>query len=248
MKRFNVIEGYPLYRQVYKWMKDNIESGHWEVGMKLPSEPALSRDIGVSRSTLRLAIRLLIDDGICYQRPGKGTFITSKRTRYELTDLKSFTEQMKAKNIKPTSKLLELSTNLIPSEHIQLKLGLSPNDRVRKIKRIRYADDLPMSLETVYMGVTICSGIEKYDFAKESIYNLVEDTYKIPIINGVLSIESDEANREDAKYLKVETGTSMLYVDAINYTENEKPVFITFAKYPKDRYTFTINMSRRYRD
>lgn len=247
MKKFKIIEERPLYQQVYRWMKDNIESGHWEVGMKLPSEPALSKDIGVSRSTLRLAIQLLIKEGICYQRPGKGTFIINKRTRYELTVLESFNEQMRAKNKKPKSKLLELSTNLVATKLIQLKLGISPNERVRKIKRIRFADDIPISLETVYMSVSICEGIEKHNFEEESIYDLVEDTYRIPIVDGVLSIESDEVTEEDSRHLKVKPGSSMLNVSAINYTKDEKPVFVTFAKYPKDRYTFTINISRRYR-
>jgi len=236
---------FPLYYQVYQWMRNNIETNRWEIGMKLPSEPTLSKDIGVSRATLRSAIQLLIDDGICYQRPGKGTFIMNKRVQYELTILKSFTEQMEAKNRSPYSEILKFTDNHTPDNFTRLKLDLSPNDRVVLIKRIRFVDGIPISLETVCIDESICKDIQKYNLEKQSIYRILEHDFNIPIVNGELSIESNEASTEEAEHLKVKPGTSLLHIDAINYTENERPIFVTYAKYPKDRYTFTINMSRR---
>ncbi|MBY7142235.1 GntR family transcriptional regulator [Virgibacillus sp. NKC19-3] len=245
MNPFKAKKGTPLYKQVYDWIKANIDSGHFEMGRQLPPEPTLSRDLGVSRSTLRQALQLLIDEGICYQQQGKGTFIHSKRSRYELTVLTSFTEQMMAKGKRPSSKLLEFTTNLVPDSYLQLKLGLTANDRIIKIVRLRFGDDVPMSLETVYIDEKLCVGLEKYDLSNKSMYHIIENDYNHPVLNGSISIEPDEITEKEATLLEVTSNKSILHMESINYTRNSRPLFITFARYPKDRYIFTVNMPRR---
>lgn len=244
-KKFDINEGVPLYKQVYDWIKSNIFEGEWEKGRQLPPEPTLAKDLGVSRSTVRKALGLLIDEGICYQQQGKGTFVSNTRSRYELTILTSFTEQMKARGKRPSSKVLEVSNNQKPDSLVQAKLGMSQNDRLIKIKRIRYGDDTPMSLETILMNDRECPGIEKQDLSVNSVYDLVENYYNCPIINGSISIEPREIKKEEAKHLQVQTNTAMMLMESITYTNNGRPLFITYAIYPKDRYVFTISMPRR---
>lgn len=244
-KKFVIKEGMPLYKQVYEWIRSNIYDGNWETGKQLPPEPTLGNDLGVSRSTVRQALSLLIDEGICYQQQGKGTFVSSTRSRYELTLLTSFTEQMRSRGKNPSSKVLEISTNLKPSAQVQIKLGMSANDRVISIKRVRYGDDTPMSLETILMSGKECPGIEKQDLSANSIYDLVENLYNHPIIDGSISIEPSEINEEEAFFLRVLPQTTMMMMENITYTKNGRPLFITYAVYPKDRYVFTISMPRR---
>lgn len=245
MHDFKPEKGSPLYIQVYDWIKANIKGEHWKTGMQLPPEPTLSKDIGISRSTLRQALRLLIDEGYCYQQPGKGTFVQNSRSRYELTILTSFTEQMMERGKQPSSKVLDIKSNIVPDTYIQMKLGLNPNDRVINIYRLRYGDGIPMSLENVYINEKLVAGIEKEDLTDGSLYNLMEKKYNHPILNGSISIEPDEISSKEADLLQIKADTSILYMENISYTTNSRPLLLTFAKYPKDRYIFTVSMPRR---
>jgi Transcriptional regulators len=77
MNEFNLIENQKelkcvgVYNQLYKM----INEGTFPEGSRLPSEPDLSKLIGVSRTTLRQALALLQDDGLIKNIRGKGNFI-----------------------------------------------------------------------------------------------------------------------------------------------------------------------------
>ncbi len=54
-----------------------IEDGRFSIGDKLPNEIELSSELGVSRSTLREAVKILTTSSVLEIRRGKGTFVTS---------------------------------------------------------------------------------------------------------------------------------------------------------------------------
>ncbi|MBN1964393.1 MAG: GntR family transcriptional regulator [Anaerolineae bacterium] len=65
----------PIYVQLAEQCRARIESGIWPPGMRLPSEPALAREHGISRGTVRQAMQLLANAGLVERRQGKGTFV-----------------------------------------------------------------------------------------------------------------------------------------------------------------------------
>ena len=69
------IDNEKLSTKVYLSLKDEIVKGEWKPGEKIPSEPQLSKQLGVSRSTIRQAIRRLSDYGLTETRNGSGTFV-----------------------------------------------------------------------------------------------------------------------------------------------------------------------------
>lgn len=68
--------GVSLYYQVAEKIKQNIDSGTWPRGSRLPSEPELSELFSVSRSTVRQAISTLVDEGLLLRKQGSGTYVT----------------------------------------------------------------------------------------------------------------------------------------------------------------------------
>lgn len=65
----------PLVDQAIAHLRDEIERGTWPVGGKLPSEPCLAQQMGVGRSTVREAVRVLAHAGVLEVRQGSGTFV-----------------------------------------------------------------------------------------------------------------------------------------------------------------------------
>lgn len=71
----NYIQRTKLWEDVADQMIERIRTGRWEVGMKLPSEPEIAELFGVSRATVRSAIKLLQISGILRSRSGSGTYV-----------------------------------------------------------------------------------------------------------------------------------------------------------------------------
>jgi len=65
----------PLYMQIAEQLDDAIRSMKFAAGALLPTEKMLSRQYGVSRHTIRTAIRCLRDRGMLSTRPGVGTLV-----------------------------------------------------------------------------------------------------------------------------------------------------------------------------
>lgn len=72
-----------LVEQVIEHLEKAINSGDFTVGTKLPTEPRLMDELGVGRSTLREAIRVLAHGGILEVRQGDGTYVRSLLTTDE---------------------------------------------------------------------------------------------------------------------------------------------------------------------
>lgn len=71
----------PLYNQLHRLLRQSIESGRWEPGGLMPSEPELCRHFGVSRMVVRQALAALEDDHLVTRRRGRGTFVAEPRVR-----------------------------------------------------------------------------------------------------------------------------------------------------------------------
>lgn len=65
----------PLYRQVADRLMQDISSGDYEPGFRLPTEDALCARFGVSRFPLRQALKILSDEGLIERIPGRGTYV-----------------------------------------------------------------------------------------------------------------------------------------------------------------------------
>ena len=65
----------PLVDQAIAHLRDQIANGEWGLGDRLPAEPALAQQMGVGRSTVREAVRVLSHAGVLEVRQGAGTFV-----------------------------------------------------------------------------------------------------------------------------------------------------------------------------
>lgn len=69
------IKGEKVHAQVYEQLRKLLLDGHWRAGEKIPSEAELCRMTGVSRVSVRTALKSLIAQGFLLSRQGDGTFV-----------------------------------------------------------------------------------------------------------------------------------------------------------------------------
>jgi GntR family transcriptional regulator, transcriptional repressor for pyruvate dehydrogenase complex len=67
----------PAYRAVARLIESKILKGEWSIGNSLPSELALAEGLGVNRSTIREAIRVLEENGLVRRNGGKRLFVSA---------------------------------------------------------------------------------------------------------------------------------------------------------------------------
>ncbi|WP_280397886.1 FadR/GntR family transcriptional regulator [Nocardia carnea] len=64
-----------LIAQVTEQLKEDIRSGRWPVGTRIPTEPELAELTGTGRNTLREAVQALVHAGMLERRQGSGTYV-----------------------------------------------------------------------------------------------------------------------------------------------------------------------------
>lgn len=91
---------------VYKQLLDNIKTGVWKSGDKLPAENELSRELKVSRVTIRAALQRLRSIGLVESKHGKGTFVCPNEDLFDYSGF-SDTLNLTAKEYKEIIQLRE---------------------------------------------------------------------------------------------------------------------------------------------
>ncbi|MDH4136479.1 MAG: GntR family transcriptional regulator, partial [Anaerolineae bacterium] len=130
-----------LYVQVQRDLRTKIESGQWSIGTKIPPEPELQKTYNASRGTVRRAVDELARQGYVVKKPGKGTFVRSISPilQKKLSELASFTQQLSAQDLMPTTRLLSAGRIRAAEAEgrVQEGFGLTSEAEVIHIRRLR---------------------------------------------------------------------------------------------------------------
>jgi len=114
----------------------------------------------------------------------------------------SFTEEMKVRGATPHSEVLSFQIQM-PNQETREALGLGDKDKVFCLRRVRYADSLPMGVETSCLPVHLCPNLmETYDPAT-SLYEELAEQYGIQVTVTDEVIEVGKASAEEARLLQI---------------------------------------------
>ncbi|SFA99394.1 GntR family transcriptional regulator [Lentibacillus halodurans] len=229
----------PLYIQLKTKIEQKILEGDYTG--KIPSERELIDEYYVSRSTVRQAIDALTREGTLEKKPGKGTFVTLKPINDWLGSLSSTSESIQRMGMQPGAKLIKAELIQL-SDHMKKLTGLT---EAVHIKRIRFADNIPMGVENNFYPTELGKKIKAYDLDEVSLYDLLEKELGVRSIEADQVIKSERITREDARLLNVPTVTSMLIAERKLVDVNNDFVEYELASYRSDMYSFKIKLSRK---
>lgn len=229
----------PLYIQLKKEIEEKIIRGKFKD--RIPSEREIMDEYYVSRSTVRQAIDELVKEGILEKRPGKGTFVSRKHINDWLGSLSSTTETIQRMGMEPGAALVE--TKIVSlSEQLQDITGLN---EAYFIKRIRYANNIPIGIESHYYPISLGKKIIGFDLNKVTLYDLLENHFGIHTLQADQVIRADKVSEEDAKLLRIDTDDSILIADRKLLDIEGNFVEFEHARYRADMYSFRIKLSRK---
>jgi len=231
----------PLYYQIQRALMEKIQSGSLAEGDPLASEEELSRIYQVSRMTARQALHGLKANGYAYSEKGRGTFVTRPKLEKNIMHLHGFTEDMRQRGMKATSKLLEQSV-IEANDEMGEKLKLSAGGDIMRLRRLRMADGIPMAIEESHIPLRQFPGLERVDFARNSLYATLRERYGVRVGYADEMIEALAATREEAELLTIPRNASILSITRVILTMQEVPIEAACSRYRGDRYRALIRV------
>lgn len=214
-------KGVSLYFQVEDTLRKKINSGEWTTGTRIPSEPDLAVEYGVSRSTIRQAIADLVSEGLLIRRQGLGTFVAPPV--YEGDYLKFFFPEELGGRHEVFSSGYRAGTRSITEP-----LGLPDGADVAELIRIRYFGDdtLPSVLEKSYFRAELLPAVKGEDLSQK-LYGILESFLGIRLSKFKNAIEPVLPTAQEAKCLQIKTGSPVLLLSRTCYTGDDTPIVLT---------------------
>jgi len=229
----------PLYIQIKNYIREKIKSGALKIGDKISPEELLCKKFQVSKITVIRALRDLVNEGLIIRKQGKGSFVNKHNYVQNLNKFLDFTCNMAS--IEAEHKILKWHL-VKPSKKILNKMGLSKNDIVLEIIRLRYYDKKVIGLEYTYISKIISRYFEnkKNLFEKKFTYDIYKTIPDIILNNSKISLKPILANKLQAKNLGVKIGDPILSQERITFSKNKKVIEITIF-FSVSNYTYCLN-------
>lgn len=199
----------PLYMQVHNILLDRINTDVYSVNERIPSESEMCAEFGISRMTLRSVITELVRDGRLYRIQGKGTFVAGPKITANTGAYIGIREQLEQQGYEVKTTLLGVD-NTIPDASVAKMFGLGSEERVYVIRRLRYVKNEPISLNTSFIPVKYCPGLEKQDFCNEQLCNILSQNYGFVRKSVKETLESVVATNEESATLDIRRGYPLL--------------------------------------
>ncbi len=240
----------PLYYQVEHVIRQRITSGEYAPGSQIPSENELSREMGVSRVTVREALRELVREDMLVRVQGKGTYVAQQASTAALPTVKftGFLEELYDRVQKVSVKHVEISRVPV-SDDLRKVLKLNPAEsEVVRIKRLRYVNDAPYAFTINSLPVEIGNQIHERDLYRVPLLWILQEELKIPITRARETVEAAAADPEVAQRLDIPVLSPVMHVKRVMYTEREQPLELVESYYRADRYQYSVNLIRVKRD
>ena len=210
-------------------------------GDALPTEVELCERFGVSRMTARAGVKRLVDEGLLYRVRGRGTFVARPPIHRQAGNLLSFSQEMRARGLRPSSEILELAQQVAPDD-VARALGLPSGARVIVVRRRRLADDLPMALERTLL-IPACVTVLAADLEHGSLHAALEESGRVPALARG-TITPQPATAEDAALLEIALRTPLLVETRVVYDTTNTAIEHTETRYSPTRYIFDIELHR----
>ncbi|MFD1850299.1 GntR family transcriptional regulator [Oceanobacillus bengalensis] len=233
----------PRYLVVIDQIKGKIGNGELEPGERLPSEMTFAKELGVSRNTLREALRILEEENIIIRKHGVGTFVNNKPVfSGGIEELFSITTMIEREGKTPGTELL-FAGYVDPHGDDIKELNLGENELVLLVKRLRTADEEPL----VYCIDKIPSNLlsKGYKVDKESIFSSLEEL-GITIGYAEAEIKTIGYHEEISNIMNCDKETPLLILRQIHYDLNDRPVLYSINFFKSDQIAFNVLRKRTY--
>ena len=201
----------------------------------LPSDAQLCEEFGVSRMTARGAVQRLVQDGLVYRVPGRGTFVAPERANRTASHILSFSDEMRRRGRTPSSAVVQRRRRAATDAERD-RLGA---EEVVVMRRVRLADGQAVAVETAVFPATVGPVLEAQPEGA-SLFAALREAGHVPTA-GRASLAAEAATAEDARLLGVKRGAPLLVERRLIHDQAGAPLEWTESRYVGARYGLDVD-------
>ena len=207
---------------------------------QIPSVRQLATQYDVSSMTVRQALSELQNAGLIYTVPGSGTYVAGEKLSKTLVFI-SFTEEIKQKGMKPSSIILKAEKTKIANKKLAETLQIAVGDFAYRIKRVRLADGVALSIEDSYIPCENAPGLLDQDL-KSSLYEIFAEVYEHAVIKAESTVSPILLDKEQAEILNAPVKTPSLMFNLTGFDARGKTMEHCVSVKRGDLYDFKFSI------
>lgn len=222
-------------------LRQAITSGTFRPGTQLPTESELCEMLGVSRTVVREALRVLEEDGLVSRRQGVGTFVRNQSILKNLNFNYGITEMIESAGRKSgTSHLAIRKETADPETAEQLRVPIATP--VITVERVRTADGRPVvySLDTFTEELSQRANFDPELLRTASIYNILQANLGQVVEYGIARLLPIQAPGEVAEKLQLPPNALTLYIVQTDYSSDDEPLVYSCEYHLPDAFDFLV--------
>lgn len=233
-----------LHAQISDWLRRRIASGDWPEHYRLPSEPDLAKELGVSRGTLRRALGTLVSEGRLVQTQGRGTFVAATVVEPQLAQRLTTLSEAFDDAGRPLATTVIGVTVAEPSPHVAALLEVPARGRVLHLERVRSQDGMPLARIVSDVRLDLAPGLEETDFTVRRLFDVLEHDHGLPLDKARRSFDAVLAGPDNAGLLDVDPDSPLLHLEQLTFLADGRPVEHSDVWLRSDRLRVTSLLSR----
>jgi len=213
--------------QVEDLLRERIRGGEYAPGSRIPSESDLSNELGVSRATVRTVLAKLAVNGLIIRKQGDGTYVNARvqQISASLGNVWDFVCLIESNGFAPSIKFLSSETRPANSQEAQT-LAIEPGDRLLSLKRLFYADDIPVIYADNVFPISLLQvPVESVD-GNLHIREILQTCFKQEIAFVITNVHTARVEKEVMNMMSDRPDTLMLGLDVSFYGKDSTPLAV----------------------
>lgn len=222
-------------------LRHAIAGGTFRPGTQLPTEAELCEMLGVSRTVVREALRVLEDDGLVARRHGVGTFVRDHPILKNLNFNFGITEMIESAGQTAGTSHLAIHSEVADqekAEHLRVPLGTS----LFSVERVRTANGRPVvySLDTLPQSLLERAQFDPQLLLTRSIYNILQTSLGRVIEYGIARLLPVAAPDYVSEKLSLPLKALTLYIVQTDYSPDDEPLVYSQEYHLPDAFNFIV--------
>ncbi|MER6431108.1 MULTISPECIES: GntR family transcriptional regulator [Streptomyces] len=228
----------PLYHQLARQLESAIEQGALAPGNLLGNEVDLSVRLGLSRPTVRQAIRSLVDKGLLVRRRGVGTQVVHSKVRRPL-ELSSLYDDLEAAGQRPTTRVLR-NERIPAAADVAAALAVPEGAEVTVLERLRRTRGRPVAFLCNYLPAPLLE-LPTERLESTGLYRMLRSA-GLTLHSARQSVGARGATAGEAALLDEAEGAALLTMERTAYDDTGRAVEYGSHVYRASHYAFEFQL------
>jgi GntR family transcriptional regulator len=226
----------PRYVRIAETLRRRLLDFRQREGTRLPSEPTLAREFGVSRETVREALALLRSEGLVYARTGRGTFVSPWPQQVGLRITQPINEPYVAG--RPSSPKVLEQGYVAPSAEVTRALAVAAGRPVFRYTILRSIRGQAFRFGWVYVPEAVAERLDLRRLPRLTVSDKIEREAGLRLIRAHQSAIAIAAPANVAKALSLPVGSPVLAFHRVYYEESGRPAELAIDYQNPQRFPY----------